>query len=166
MKIEQRLEELGIALTVPMAGPGQYGKRYGKMKPFVLSGRVLHLSGHSPGMENGQVRYPGRLGADVSIEEGYRAARHTGINCISTIKRAIGDLDRVTAIVSSINFVACTADFFEHYKITNGMTDLFDEVFGPDIGLGARATYGAPSLSDNYCFETSLIVEIDGPALG
>ena len=164
MKVEQRLAELGIELTVPMAGPEQYGKRYGKMKPFVITGRVMHLCGHSPGMKDGKVLYPGRLGDGVSIEEGYIAARHTGINCISTIKRALGDLDRVTAVVSSLNYVACTPDFIEHYKITNGLTDLLEEVFGPDIGLGARATYGAPSLTDNYCFETSLILEIDGPA--
>ncbi|WP_346891217.1 RidA family protein [uncultured Roseibium sp.] len=164
MKIEQRLVDLGIELTVPMAGPKQYGKRYGKMKPFVITGTTMHLCGHSPGMKDGVVRFPGRLGHDVTIEEGYQAARLTGINCISTIKRAIGDLDRVTAVVSTLNYVACTHDFFEHYKITNGLTDLLEEVFGPDIGLGARATYGAPSLTDNYCFETSMILEIDGPA--
>lgn len=164
MKIERRLEELGITLTEPAAGPGQYGKRYGRMKPFVLTGNILFLAGHSAGMRDGRVLYPGRLGHDVTIEEGYQAARTTGINCISSIKRAIGDLDRVTGIVSAMNFVACTADFFEHYKISNGLSDLLEEVFGPEIGLGARASYGAPSLTDNYCFETSLTIEIDGGA--
>ncbi len=163
MKVEQRLEELGIELTVPMSGPKEYGKRYGKMKPFVASGRVMHLCGHSPGMKDGKVMYPGKLGLDISIEDAYQAARLTGINAISTMKRALGDLDRVTGIISSLNYVACTPDFYEHYKITNGLTDLLDEVFGPEIGLGARATYGAPSLTDNYCFETSLVIEIDTP---
>jgi len=166
MRIEKHLEALGIVLTTPAAGVGQYGQRYGRMKSHFLSGKLLFLGGHTAGMLDGQARYPGRLGHDVSIEDGYQAARLTAINCISTIKRAIGDLDRVTAIVSSLNFVACTPDFTEHYKVTNGLSELLESVFGPDIGVGARASMGAPSLSDNYCFETSLTVQVDdAPAL-
>lgn len=161
MRVEKRLEELGIALTTPSGKPGEYGKRYGLMKPWFQSGRLLFLAGHTAGLEDGRARYPGRLGYDLSIEQGYQAARMTGINCISTIKRAVGDLDRVTAIASSLNFVACTPDFLEHHKITNGLTDLLAEVFGPDVGVGPRASIGTPSLSDNYCFETSLTVQID-----
>jgi hypothetical protein len=131
------------------------------MKPHFQSGRLLFLGGHTAGLENGKARYPGRLGHDISIEDGYKAARLTGINCISSIKRAVGDLDRVTAIVSSLNFISSTADFLEHHKVTNGLTDLLAEVFGPDIGVGPRASLGTPSLSDNYCFETSLTVQID-----
>jgi len=161
MKIEQRLQELGIELTTPSGGPGKYGQRYGLMRPFFQSERLLYLGGHTAGLENGKARYPGRLGFDLSIEEGYKAARQTGINCISTIKRAVGDLDRVTAIAYSMNFVACTPEFLEHHKITNGLTDLLAEVFGEEIGVGPRATLGTPSLSDNYCFETCLSVQID-----
>ena len=161
MRIEKRLEELGITLTTPAGPPGEYGKRYGLMKPYFLSGKVLFLCGHTAGLADGKPRYPGRLGHDLSIDEGYQAARQTAINCISTIKRAIGDLDRVTAIVSSLNFVACTPEFLEHHKVTNGLTDLLADVFGPDIGVGPRASIGTPSLSDNYCFETSLTLQID-----
>ncbi|MGH8446713.1 MAG: RidA family protein [Solimonas sp.] len=161
MKIEKRLEELGIVLTTPAGGASQYGQRYGLMKPHFQSDRLLFLGGHTAGLHDGKARYPGRLGYDLSIEDGYKAARQTGINCISSIKRAIGDLDRVSAIVSSLNFIASTPEFVEHHKITNGLTDLLAEVFGPDIGVGPRASIGTPSLSDNYCFETSLTVQID-----
>lgn len=160
MRIEKRLEELGITLPAPSGPPGEYGRRYGLMKPYFAHDRLLFLCGHTAGLESGKARYPGRLGHDLSIEEGYKAARQTGINCLSTIKRAIGDLDRVTAIVSSLNFVACTPEFLEHHKVTNGMTDLFAEVFGLEIGVGPRASIGTPSLSDNYCFETSLTLQI------
>ncbi|WP_028006571.1 RidA family protein [Solimonas flava] len=161
MQIEKRLEELGIVLTTPAGGPGRYGQRYGLMKPYFISGRLLFLGGHTAGLEDGKARYPGRLGHDLSIEDGYMAARQTGINCISTIKRAIGDLDRVSGIVSSVNFIASTPEFIEHHKVTNGLTDLLAEVFGAEIGVGPRASLGTPSLSDNYCFETSLTVQID-----
>lgn len=160
MDIERRLEDLGITLTVPASGPENYGKRYGRMRPFHISNNILFLGGHTAGMEDGKARYPGRLGHDLTIEEGYAAARMTAINCISTLKRAIGDLDRVTALVNALNFVACAPDFVDHYKITNGLSDLFEAVFGPDIGVGARASIGATSLSDNYCFETWMTFEI------
>ncbi|NKF23565.1 RidA family protein [Solimonas marina] len=161
MKIEQRLAELGIELNPPPSGNGPYGQRYGRMKPFFISGRLLFLCGHTAGLDNGVPRFPGRLGHDLSIDEGYQAARRTGINCLSTIKRALGDLDRVSGIASSVNFIASTPDFFEHHKVTNGLTDLLADVFGDDIGVGPRASLGTPSLSDNYCFETSLTLQID-----
>lgn len=158
MNIEKRLEAMGIEL--PDFGPeGYYGATYGKMKPYHLVGNVLHLSGHVP-EANGQIMCPGRLGATLTLEEGYEAARITGINVLAGIKQAIGDLDRVAGIIKSLNFVVCEPDFYEVHKVSSGLTDLLAEAFGDEIGIGCRATIGIQSLARNNCFETWLSTEV------
>ncbi len=158
MNIEKRLEAMGIEL--PDFGPeSYYGATYGKMKQYHLTGNVLHLSGHVPEV-NGQIMCPGRLGATLTLEEGYEAARITGINVLAGIKQAIGDLDRVAGIVKSLNFVVCEPDFYDVHKVSSGLTDLLAEVFGDEIGTGCRATIGVQSLARNNCFETWLSTEV------
>ncbi len=158
MNIEKRLEAMGIEL--PDFGPeSYYGATYGKMKPYHLIGSVLHLSGHVPEV-NGQIMCPGRLGATLTLEEGYEAARITGINVLAGIKQAIGDLDRVAGIIKSLNFVVCEPDFYEVHKVSSGLTDLLAEAFGDEIGIGCRATIGVQSLARNNCFETWLSTEV------
>ncbi len=158
MNIEKRLEAMGIEL--PDFGPeSYYGATYGKMKPYHLIGSVLHLSGHVPEV-NGQIMCPGRLGATLTLEEGYEAARITGINVLAGIKQAIGDLDRVAGIIKSLNFVVCEPDFYEVHKVSSGLTDLLAEAFGDEIGIGCRATIGIQSLARNNCFETWLSTEV------
>ena len=158
MNIEKRLEAMGIEL--PDFGPeSYYGATYGKMKPYHLIGNVLHLSGHVPEV-NGQIMCPGRLGATLTLEEGYEAARITGINVLAGIKQAIGDLDRVAGIIKSLNFVVCEPDFYEVHKVSSGLSDLLAEVFGDEIGIGCRATIGVQSLARNNCFETWLSTEV------
>lgn len=161
MTIEDRLAELGITLPMQTADQsGYYGQKYGKMRPYCRACDILYLSGHTAGMENGRVLYPGVVGKDVTIEEGYAAARLTGLHCIAGIKDAIGDLDRVVALVRSLNFVAVAPGFTEPHKVADGLTDLFAEVFGEEIGVGPRATIGVTSLADNYCFETWMTVAV------
>ena len=158
MNIEKKLEAMGIEL--PDFGPEcYYGATYGKMKPYHLIGNVLHLSGHVPEV-NGQIMCPGRLGATLTLEEGYEAARITGINVLAGIKQAIGDLDRVAGIIKSLNFVVCEPDFYEVHKVSSGLTDLLAEAFGDEIGIGCRATIGIQSLARNNCFETWLSTEV------
>ena len=103
---------------------------------------------------------PGRLGATLTLEEGYEAARITGINVLAGIKQAIGDLDRVAGIIKSLNFVVCEPDFYEVHKVSSGLTDLLAEAFGDEIGIGCRATIGVQSLARNNCFETWLSTEV------
>jgi enamine deaminase RidA (YjgF/YER057c/UK114 family) len=158
MEVEKRCVELG--LDVPdFAREGYYGTASGLMKPFHIVGKVLFLSGHVP-QRGTQVMFPGRLGATLTIEQGREAARLTGINVIGGIKQAAGDLDRVKSIVRTLNFVVCTPEFTEVHQVTNGFTDLLAEVFGPERGIGARATIGAMALSSNHCFETWVTVEL------
>jgi hypothetical protein len=157
---ERRIVEMGLDLP-DFATEGYYGADYGTMKPFHLTGNLLFLSGHVP-QRGSRVVLPGRLGDDLSTEQGYEAARLTGINALAGIRQAIGSLDRVGAIVRSLNFVVCTPDFTEVHKVSSGLSDLFVAVFGPTRGLGGRATIGVTALASANCFETWLTVEVDG----
>lgn len=158
MRIEQRLTQLGIDL--PDFGTGSYyGQTYGKMKPHHIVGNVLYLSGHTP-VKNGTVLHPGRIGGTVTVEQGYQAARQTGINMIAGMKYALGDLDRVKGLIRCLCFVACEPDFCDVHLVSSGCSDLIAEVFGDPAGIGGRATIGVQSLCDRMCFETWAEVEI------
>ena len=158
MVIEERLAELG--LDVPdFVREGYYGASYGSMKPFHIVGKLLFLSGHVPQRGSG-ITFPGRLGADLTVEQGRQAARLTGLNVIAGIKQAVGDLDRVKSIVRTLNFVVCTPDFTEVHKVSSGLTDLLAEVFGTERGVGGRATIGVMALAGGNCFETWATVEL------
>jgi enamine deaminase RidA (YjgF/YER057c/UK114 family) len=139
---------------------GYYGADYGTMKPYHRVGSLLFLSGHVAQV-GAQVTHKGRLGADVSVEAGYQAARRTGLNVLGGIRQAVGSLDRVKGIVRSLNFVVCTPEFEEVHKVSSGLSDLFVEVFGPERGLGGRATIGVMALANGVCFETWVTVEVE-----
>ena len=158
MGAEARVKELG--LEVPDYGPSTYwGATYGKMKPFHIKDKVLYLSGQVP-MWKGEVFNPGRLGATVNFEEGREAARITGLNCLAGVRQALGSLDHVKALIRSLNFVVCEPDYYDVHEVSSGMTDLFAEVWGDEIGIGCRATIGVQSLAGNNCFETRTEFEI------
>ena len=158
MGAEARVKELG--LEVPDYGPSTYwGATYGKMKPFHIKDKVLYLSGQVP-MWKGEVFNPGRLGATVNFEEGREAARITGLNCLAGVRQALGSLDHVKALIRSLNFVVCEPDYYDVHEVSSGMTDLFAEVWGDEIGIGCRATIGVQSLAGTNCFETWTEFEI------
>ncbi|HEY7748624.1 MAG TPA: RidA family protein [Aestuariivirgaceae bacterium] len=167
MEIEKKLKALGI--TLPDLGKWEaklgtaekyYGQKYGKMKPFHRMGNLLMLSGHVADLEDGTPMHPGRVGAEVTVEQAYRAARQTGINCLAGIKQAIGDLDRVVALARTLNFVVCAPGFTDPNLVSSGLTDLFAELFGAEKGIGCRATIGVMSLANNHCFESWMDVEV------
>jgi enamine deaminase RidA (YjgF/YER057c/UK114 family) len=158
-RAEARLRELGIDLQDFSRQP-YTGLRYGSVKPHHQVGRVLYLSGHLPELADGTVVKPGVLGLDLSVEDGYAAARQAGLNALAGIRFALGDLDRVAAIVRSLNFVVCAPGFHDIHLVASGATDLFRDVFGPEVGIGGRATVGVTSLARGHCFETWLTVEV------
>jgi enamine deaminase RidA (YjgF/YER057c/UK114 family) len=167
MNIERKLETMGIVLPDLGAwksdlGTSQkyYGQQYGKMKPFHRTGNLLFLSGHVADLADGTALHPGRVGAEVSVEQAYQAARQTGINCLAGIKQAIGDLDKVAALIRTLNFVVCAPGFTAPNLVASGLTDLFAEVLGPEIGIGCRATIGVTSLANNHCFESWMDLEV------
>jgi enamine deaminase RidA (YjgF/YER057c/UK114 family) len=153
MSIEQRLTELGITLPEVSAPIGNYvhARRVGNL---------LYLSGKGPpnGADGKMPR--GKLGAGMSIDDGYRHARQVGLVLIAAIKDALGgDLDRVEAIVKVLGMVNAAPDFEDHPKVINGCSDLFVEVFG-ELGRHARSAVGMSSLPGGIPVEIEVIVAV------
>ena len=151
-RIETRLAEIGVVLPDPVAPVANYA-------PFVVSGNLVFISGQVSIGPDGLIA--GRLGDNVSLEQGIEAARACGVNLIAQLKAACeGDLGRVRRVVKLGGFVNCTPDFADHPKVANGASDLMVDVFG-DAGRHARAAVGAPSLPMNAAVEVDGVFEID-----
>lgn len=138
---------------------GYYGADYGTMKPYHRIGKLLFLSGHVAQIGT-KITHKGRLGQDLTTQEGYAAARQTGLNVLGGIKQAVGSLDHVKSIVRTLNFVVCTPEYEDVHKVSSGLSDLFVEVFGRERGLGGRATIGVMALAGGVCFETWATIEL------
>jgi len=151
MSVEQRLKDLGITLPTPAAAVANY-------VPFVVTGNLVFVSGQLP-LENGKPAVLGKLGAEVSVEDGVRAARLCGLGLLAQVRAALGDLDRVKRVVRLTAFVASTPDFTDQPKVVNGASDLMVEVLG-DAGRHARVAVGAPSLPLNVAVEIEGVFEI------
>jgi len=149
---EKRLKNLGIELPV------RDRRGTGAVKA-VLEGNLLFISAHLPVDENGNPVYTGKLGADLSIEEGYKAARLCGINMLATIEDYIGDLDRVDHFVKVLGLVNSAGDFSDQPKVINGFSDLMVEVFGYR-GQHARSAMGAFALPKNVPVVVEAIVKV------
>jgi len=157
---EERVKELGLEIPDFTQVP-YHGLHYGTMKAFHKTGNLLFLSGHvedTPG-QDARPHAAGRVGAEVTVEEAYQAAYRTGLNCLGTIRLALGSLDRVKCLVNSLNFVVAAPGFTDVHLVSSGATDLFRDVFGPEAGLGGRATIGVSSLAANHCFENWMTIE-------
>jgi enamine deaminase RidA (YjgF/YER057c/UK114 family) len=152
MSIDQRLAELGIQLP-PIGGT------IGSFVHYKRHGDLLFMSGKGPLYPDG-VRAKGKLGADTDLETGYRHARQVGLLLISAMKDALGgDLDRVENIIKVFGLVNATADYVDHFKVVNGCSDVFLEVFGPK-GTHARTAAGANSLPNGIPVEIEAIVAV------
>ncbi len=137
-RIDARLAELGIVLPVPMAPVANY-------VPFVVAGDLVVVSGQVPAID-GKVAWAGKVGAEVSVEEGVRACRQCFINLLAQLRTACGgDLDRVRQVVRLGGFIAAPPGFTQHAAVMNGASDLAVAVFG-EAGRHARTTVGVPSL--------------------
>ncbi|MEX2449406.1 MAG: RidA family protein [Rhodospirillales bacterium] len=147
-QIEQRLAELGIELPKAAAPAANY-------VPFTITGNLVFVSGQVT-VWNGALKYIGTVGGDLTMEDGYQAARLCGLNLIAQVRAACnGDLDRVKRVVKLGGFVNAAPGFKDHPKIVNGASDLMAEVFG-EAGKHARFAVGAGSLP------LGVAVEIDG----
>lgn len=149
MKTEKRLQELGIELKAPPTPIANYVNA-------VRTGNLLYLAGKGPGP------IKGRLGESMSVEDGYKAARATGVSLIQVMKAELGDLDRVVRIVKVLGMVNCTPEFGEQPKVINGCSDLFVEVFG-ERGKHARSAVGMGGLPNQIPVEVEVIVEVSDP---
>lgn len=149
---EEKLKSLNIVLPAPSTPVANYVK-------FVRTGNLIYLSGHGPSKPDGSY-ITGKLGLDLSIEEGYAAAKQTGINLLATLKQAVGDLGKVKRIVKVLGMVNGTDRFSDQPKVINGFSDLMVAVFG-EKGKHARSAVGMASLPMNMAVEIEMIVEVE-----
>lgn len=148
---EARLAELGIALPAAPEPVANYVNG-------VRTGNLIFLAGKGPRWPDGRELH-GKLGADVSIQEGYEGARQTAINQLAVLKEMLGNLDRVVRIVKVLGMVNSAPDFVEQPAVINGFSDLMVEVFG-DRGRHARAAVGMASLPRGQSVEVEMVVEV------
>ena len=134
MKIEEKLKSLGLEL--PPAPP-----LGGVYKPVVIVDKMLYVSGQGPIQSDGS-KIIGKVGENMTLEEGYAAAKQVGLTMLSTIQSEIGDLDKIKRLVKTLGMVNCTPDFKSQPQVINGYSDLMGEVFGKDNGIGARSAVG------------------------
>jgi enamine deaminase RidA (YjgF/YER057c/UK114 family) len=150
--VEKKLQELGIALQEPRAPMANY-------VPFVRTGDLLHVSGQICLDGDGKLVAKGRLGGDVSVEDGQKAARVCAINLLAQVKAALGDLDKVKRVVRLGGFINSAAGFTEGPKVMNGASDLMVAVFG-DKGKHARSTVGVAALPADAAVEVEGLFEV------
>lgn len=149
---EARLKELGIELPSPPQPVANYVNG-------VRTGNLIFLAGKGPKRADG-TEIIGKLGGDISIEEGYEGARLTAINQLAVLKQMLGDLSKVKRVVKVLGMVNSEPDFIEQPAVINGFSDLIVEVFG-DRGRHARAAVGMTSLPRGQAVEIEMIVEVE-----
>lgn len=152
-KIVDRIKELGITLPESPSPVANY-------IPVVKTGNLIYLSGVGPADKPDGTSYTGKLGKDLSIDQGYDAARLTAVNLISRLNGFLDDLDQIKQIVKVLSMVNATPDFLDPPAVTNGCSDLLVEVFG-DKGRHARSAIGVATLPGGMPIEIELIAEIE-----
>ncbi|MCP4169578.1 MAG: RidA family protein [Fuerstiella sp.] len=151
MSVEARIKELGLTLPSAPAAAGTYS-------PVVIIDKLAYVSGQGPiGSEGTLLR--GRVGDDVTEEQGVFAARTVGLTMLATIKDQLGSLDRVKRIIKVLGMVNSSADFQNHPKVINGFSDLMVEIWGEE-GRAARSAVGMGSLPGNITVEIEAILEL------
>jgi enamine deaminase RidA (YjgF/YER057c/UK114 family) len=150
MNVYDKLKELGITLP-PVATPAA------AYVPFVQTGNLLFLSGHIA-RKDGKV-WAGQFGKSITTEEGKAAARAVAVDLLGTLHAAVGDLNKIKRIVKVMSLVNSTADFTEQHLVTNGASELFGQVFGPQ-GAHARSAFGVAQIPMGACVEIELVVEV------
>ena len=126
----------------------------------LLIGDILYVSGHGPAPGPG-IKTTGKLGADLHVDDGYKAARQTGLNILATVRAKLGSLDRVERVVKVFGMVNAAADFSDHPGVINGCSDLLVEVFGEDRGRASRSAVGMGSLPGNIATEIEAVFQVE-----
>lgn len=152
MGAEQKLKELGLILPPPPKPVANY-------VPTVKTGNLLFVSGHGP-YDDGKTKISGKVGQELTVEEGYQTARNVALNCLASIKATIGDLDKVKRFVKLLGMVNCTDDFKDQPKVINGCSDLLAAIF-EEAGKHARSAVGMQSLPNQIPVEIEMILEIN-----
>lgn len=153
MAAESRIAELGLELPGPTTGTAN---RAGAVR----SGIHLYLSGHGPAAQADGTVLSGKVGSDLSLEQGYEAGRLTGLALLATIRAELGSLDRVARVVKLLGMVNCAAGFNQTSGVVDGCSDLMVEVFGSNVGRHDRSAVGMAELPLDFPVEIEAIIEI------
>ena len=152
-RLSEKLSKLGIELPPAPEPKGLY-------KPLVVAGKLAYTSGHLPITSDGKL-VTGRVGDDLDQEAGYQAARLVALGILATLREELGSLDRVLRVVKLLGVVNSTAQFDQQPAVINGASELLAEIFGPEVGVGARSALGAGSLPLGVPVEIEAIFEIE-----
>ncbi|MBS0209783.1 MAG: RidA family protein [Planctomycetes bacterium] len=155
MSAEQQLKDHNLVLPPAPKPAGVY-------KPVVYIGNLAYVSGHGP-LKNDGSMHTGRVGGDLTQQQGYDAARQTGLAILATLRASLGSLDRVKRVIKVLGMVQCTPEFAAQPAVINGCSELFAQVFGSDNGVGARSAVGMNALPSNIAVEIEVIFEVDPP---
>lgn len=153
MSAEANLLQLNVALPPAPTPVAVY-------KPLVIAGNKAYVSGHGPVQADGSL-IVGRVGADLTLEEGHAAARQVGLAILATLRKHLGSLDAVKRVIKVLGMVNSAPDFYDHPKVINGCSELFAEIWGKDNGVGARSAVGMGPLPGNIAVEIEVIFEIN-----
>lgn len=151
-QIEEKISELRLELPAPQAPKGIY-------HPVVMAGNLLYVSGMGPYKTNGEL-IKGKVGSDLTLEEGQIAARQVGLAMLSTIRAQIGDLNKIKRLVKTLGMVNCLPDFELHPQTINGFSQLMVDLLGEENGKGARSAVGL-TLPLNIAVEVECIFELE-----
>jgi enamine deaminase RidA (YjgF/YER057c/UK114 family) len=150
MSIEAKLKAMGYEISAAALGQG-------KIEPAVRTGNLVFTSGQVS--QRGAESFVGKVGGELSVEQGYAAARLCALNALGAIKAVVGDLDKVTRVVKLLGMVNAAEGFTRTPEVIHGCTDLLNELFGPS-GRHARSAVGLYQLPANYAVEIEMIVEV------
>ena len=153
MSAEARVAELGLVLPTPGTPPPA-------RRNAVRTGNLLYTSGAGPIERADGTRLQGKVGRDLTVEEGYQAARETAIVLLGVIRDALGSLDKVTRVVKVLGMVNVAPGFNNTPQVMNGFSELFYDVFGPEVGPHARSAVGVAELPIDFPVEVEVILEV------
>ena len=154
IKLEETLKKYNLVMPNPPAKGGIYEpvKEFGSNFCYV-SGCVCTF--------NGELKFAGKLGREISLEQGQEAARYCALNILANLKARYGSLDKIKRLVKLLVFVACTDDFYQQPLVANGASQFFVDIFGEEIGCAARAAIGTNVLPRNAPVEIEVLVELN-----
>lgn len=152
MSVEAKLASLGIVLPPAPKPIGLY-------KPMLIVGDLIYMSGHGPLNPDGSLHL-GRVGANLTLEQGQAAARQTGLALLATLRANLGSLDKVKRVIKLLGLVRCTDDFNQQPAVINGCSQLFVDLFGADDGIGVRSALGTNALPSGMAVEIEAIFQL------
>lgn len=152
MTPEERFAQLNLQLPPAPTPAGVY-------KPYVIDGNHCYVSGHGP-LIGEKTFIKGKIGVDMTAEDGKLAARQVGLTIVATLKAQLGSLNKIKRVIKVLGMVNCTTDFEKHPFVINGCSELFAQIWGEDNGVGVRSAVGMGSLPDNIPVEIEALFEL------